>query len=118
MAEVDLRRLSDDELKDYLRDLTIRIALLEPHLETSEDRRRRTVKIVRGTILSAGGFLGAEKSPLGFLLVLLGGWDWIEAISDDAKATNKNLVIRRGINALNAELDDVERELRRRNPAP
>jgi hypothetical protein len=80
MAAVDLRDLSDVELIDHLRDLRLQIALLEPNIETWKDRRRRTIKIVRGTILTAGGFIGATIDPLGLLLVVLGGWDWVEAI--------------------------------------
>lgn len=44
-------------------------------IESVRDRRGRTVKIVRGTILTAGGFLAATIDPLGLLLVLLGGWE-------------------------------------------
>lgn len=114
MAPIDLRGITDIELLEQLRNLRLRIALLEPHIDTARDRTRRTTKIVRGTILTAGGFLAATIDPLGLLLVVLGGWDWVDTISDDADTTNRGLAVRRQINALEAELDEIESELVRR----
>jgi hypothetical protein len=65
--------------------------------------------------LTTGGFIAATIDPLGILLVLLGGWDWVEGISGDAKATNKDIAMRKKISELNAELDLVELELKHRN---
>jgi hypothetical protein len=115
MAAVDLPGLSDSELLERLQALRLQIALLEPDIEDRKDRRRRTIKIVRGTILAAGGFLGATVDPMGLFLVLLGGWDWVEGISDDATEMNKNLAVRRRVNELAAQLDEIELELRKRN---
>lgn len=66
----------------------------------------------------AGGFIVATLDPLGAVLVLLGGWDWVVGISDDAKAMNKNLAMRGRINDLNTELNLVELEFKRRNLRP
>jgi hypothetical protein len=115
MAAVDLPGLSDTELLERLRDLRLQIALLAPDIETREDRRRRTTKIVRGTILAAGGFIGATIDPMGLMLVLLGGWDWVEGISDDANEMNKNLALHKRVVELNNELGEIDVELRRRN---
>jgi hypothetical protein len=64
--------------------------------------------------LTAGGFLAATIDPLGLLLVLLGGWDWVENISDDANTMNRDLKLRRQMNELGAQLDAVESEMVRR----
>jgi hypothetical protein len=114
MALADLRDLTDAALIEYLRDLRLRIALLGPQIETAKDRRGRTIKVLRGTVLTAGGFLAATIDPLGLLLVLLGGWDWVENISDDATTMNRDLTLRRQMNALGAELEAVRSEMVRR----
>jgi ribosomal protein L29 len=115
MAAEELRDLSDVELKERLRDVRLTIGLLGPQIETRKKRKSRTIKVIRGTVLMAGGFIAATIDPLGLTLVLFGGWDWVEGIADDAKATNKDVAMRRKINELNAELDLIEFELRQRN---
>jgi hypothetical protein len=64
--------------------------------------------------LTAGGFLAATIDPLGLLLVLLGGWDWVENISVDATTMNRDLTLRRRMNELGVELDAVRAEMVRR----
>jgi hypothetical protein len=68
--------------------------------------------------LTAGGFFAATINPLGLLLVLLGGLDWVEAISDDATTMNRDLALRGQINGLRAQLDAVESEMVRRSLSP
>jgi hypothetical protein len=111
---VDLRGLSDAELIEHLRDVRLRIAVLEPQIETRTNRIRRTIKAVRGTFLTVGGFLTLTADLFGFLLVLLGWWDWIETIADDARETNRGLAVRRAMAKLALELDKVQMELGRR----
>jgi hypothetical protein len=105
MAAEELRNLSDAELSERLRDVQLTIGLLGSQIETKNERRNRTIKVIRGTILTAGGFIVATIDSLGLLLVLLGGWDWVDGISGDAKSTNKDVAVRGKIYELNAELD-------------
>jgi hypothetical protein len=85
----DLGELSDRHLVDHARDLAYRIGALEGQLESSAARRKRTVKIVRSTILISGGLLGATLVDfLGLVITVLGFWDCVEAIRDDATAMN------------------------------
>src|SRR5581483_2346882 len=114
MPVPNLGQLSDRELNEYLLRLNQRIADLAPRLDTPRERNRRTVKVLRGTILIAGGLFTATVDPIGVVLLLLGGWDWAEGISDDAETMNRGLAVRRQMNELEAELDEVEAELRRR----
>jgi hypothetical protein len=116
MTPDEVRSLSDARLREHLRDLRLEIGLLAPFIEAREERTQRTIKVIRGTVLMAGGLVFATFEPAGAILALLGGWDWIVGISDDAKAMNQNLAMRRKINDLNAELDVIESEFRRRGP--
>jgi hypothetical protein len=119
MSTPDLSSLSDTELSEHISRLNLRIAELAPQLDTSRDQRRRTVRIVRGTILTAGGlFTAGTVDLLGILLVILGCWDWAEGISDDAEATNRGLAVRRRMNEFEAELEVIATELRRRGYLP
>lgn len=118
MTPDEVRGLSDARLREHLRDLRLEIGLLRPHIETRAQRTERTIKVLRGTVLMSGGLMVATLDPSGAVLVLLGGWDWVVGISDDAKAMNKNLAMRRRVNGLNFELTLVELELRRRNSSP
>src|SRR5947209_3538071 len=115
MAAEQLGNLSDAELNDRLREMRLTVGLLGPQIETRKERRNRTMKVVRATVLTAGGLIAATIDSLGLLLVLLGGWDWVDGISGDAKATNKDIAMRRRISEVNAELDLIEFELRRRH---
>jgi hypothetical protein len=114
MVSFDLHSLSDAALIEQLRDLRLRIGLLGPQIEPAKNRGRRTRKILRCTFLTAGGFFVATIDPLGLLLVLFGGLDWVETISDDAATMNRDLALRRQINELRAQLDAVEVEMVRR----
>jgi hypothetical protein len=117
MPDVDLRRLSDAELIDHLRDVRLRIAVLEPQIQTRTDRIRGTIKVVRGTILVAGGILTMTADLFAFLLILLGAWDWTETIADDARETNRSMAVRRAMRQLVIDLDEVQAELGRRGLA-
>lgn len=111
----NLAELSDRELVDYARDLAYRIGALDGQVETSGSRRKRTFKIIRSTILISGGLVGATLVDLlGLVITVLGFWDCIEAIQDDAVAMNRQLESRRTISNLANELNAIEVEFRRR----
>jgi hypothetical protein len=112
---LNLADLSDRDLVAYTRDLVYRIGTLEGQMESAAARRRRTVKIVRSTILISGGLLGATLIDLlGLVIAVLGLWDCIEAIQDDATAMNRQREMRRTVSNLAGELNAVEAEFRRR----
>jgi len=73
MTPDEVRNLSDARLREHLRDLQLEIALLAPFIETKEERTQRTIKVIRGTVLMAGGLVFAAFEPSGAVLALLGG---------------------------------------------
>jgi hypothetical protein len=113
----DLRGLSDRELGNYVRDTVLRIARLESQIEPAAARRKRTVKIVRSTILMGGGLLAATVVDLlALIIALLGLWDCFEAIEDDVRTMNRQHELRRVLIGLESELDALEAEIERRRP--
>jgi hypothetical protein len=111
----DLRDLSDRDLGLYAHDVFHRISALEAQIESPASRRKRTVKIVRSTILMSGGLMAASfVDLLALILTLLGIWDCIEALQDDAAAMNRQLELRRTIRGLESELTAIEAEFERR----
>lgn len=111
----NLAELSDRELIDYARDLAYRIGALEGQIESPVARRKRTVKIIRSTILISGGLVGATLVDLlGLVITVLGFWDCVEAIRDDAAAMNRQDELRRIFSRLAGELNAIEAEFRRR----
>ena len=111
----DFAELSDRELVEYARDLAYRIGTLEGQLESGPARRKRTIKIIRSTILISGGLIGATiVDLLGLVITVLGLWDCVEAIQEDAAAMNRQNQIRRIVSSLTDELNAIEAEFRRR----
>lgn len=106
---------SDRELVEYVRDLAYRIGELEGQIESAPARRKRTVKIIRSTILISGGLIGATVVDLlALVIAILGLWDCVEAIQEDAAAMNRQHQLRYAVSVLAADLDAVEAEFRRR----
>ena len=110
----DLTRLTEDELVDLIHDLQIEADALVPFVEDRRTWNRRTIRLVRGTILTAGGFFGATFDPIALLLVLLGFIDWLEAITDDARVLNQQLTLRQRIVSLRQRIEAADAELERR----
>ena len=107
--------LSDHELVEYARDLAYRVGSLEGQIESAAARRKRTIKIIRSTILISGGLVGATLVDLlGLVITALGLWDCVEAIQDDATTMNRQHQLRRTVSSLTAELNEIETEFRRR----
>jgi hypothetical protein len=59
---------------------------------------------LRATFLTAGGFFAVTVDVLGGLLLLVGAWDWVDAIRDDVETMNAQ-------NSLQLELSEIEEEL-------
>jgi hypothetical protein len=109
-----MKELSDRELANLVRDLRLQIIALDAQFEPHAASRQRTVKLVRGTFLTVGGFLTATFNLLGIALVLVGGWDWIDAVVDDAAAMNRRIGLRKAVRALSQQLDEAETEFLKR----
>jgi hypothetical protein len=62
------------------------------------------MKVLRATFLTAGGFFVITVDILGGLLLLVGAWDWVDAIADDVDTMNVQ-------NSLQRELSEIEEEL-------
>jgi hypothetical protein len=106
---------SDRELVEYARDVVYRIGALEGQIESPAARRKRTLKLIRSTILISGGLVGATLVDLlGLVITVLGFWDCVEAIRDDADAMNRQQQLRRIVSGLADELNAIEAEFRRR----
>ena len=109
--------LSDRDLANQIRELRLQIVALEAQIEPPAAHSQRTVKLARGTFLTVGGFLTATFNPLGIALVIVGAWDWVDAIVDDAEAMNRGIALRRTIADLSQKLSVAEAEFRKRNNA-
>ena len=102
------------ELSNFIHDLRTQIVALRPHIEGPHIWRRRSIDLLAGTILTAGGFFGATMDPLSVILVPLGFIVWVRAIVDDARATNRHLALRQNLSRLENQLAAAEAELERR----
>ena len=81
----DLTNLSDRDLGNVICDLAIEIAVCEARLDPPIAARRRTAKLIRSTFLTFGGALAATMEPHVAILVLVGFWERVETITDDAR---------------------------------
>jgi len=113
-----LRDLSDRELADHVRGLERDIAAFGAQLEPASAKRKRTVKIVRATVLTAGGLFAASFDFLGIALTLLGVWDWAEVFVDDAREMNRQIALRSTLTELEDRFDAAQEELLRRLSQP
>jgi hypothetical protein len=109
--------LSDQELDTFIRDLRLRIAANKARIESSKSRRRRSLKIARGTVLTAGGFVGANFDWLAALLTVIGAWDWIDAFAEDARITNQQLELLRDLALFEDQFVAAAVEFQRRTSA-
>ncbi len=116
--EFDIARLSISELEDFIQDCRLRIARCEAQIEPSAFQRRRTFKILRGTVLMAGGFFGATFDPITLFLILLGAWDWIDGFSEDAAAMNRQIALHREANDISEQLDAAQARLEQLRGTP
>ncbi len=110
----DIAAYTFHELGNYIRDLRLQIVDYQARLEPSSAPRQRTIKLIRGTLLTAGGILGATVELFAAILIIVGSWDLIETIRDDVNAMNQQLHFRRALAELYIQLDEAEAELERR----
>jgi hypothetical protein len=113
----NLSGLSDQEIEIFIRDLRLRIAASKARLESSESRRRRSFKIARGTVLTAGGLVGANFDWLAAALTIVGAWDWIDAFAEDARITNQQLELLRDLALFEDQFVAAAVEFQRRTSA-
>jgi len=113
-AELDLGALSDVELQSEIHLLEIEIATCEAQIDSDAEEAKRSRKIARGTFLTAAGFFGLTFDPISGLVVLVGFFDWIEAIRDDAVAYTLRLRMERRRMELRSHYAALESEVRRR----
>jgi hypothetical protein len=111
---LDLKTLSDDELTAVIRDLSVQIAANRAQLEPKVIRRRRTFKLARGTFLTVGGLAGATLDWLALLLTIVGIWDWIDALAEDAAIMNRQLELLHDLAVLEEQFSAAATEFRRR----
>lgn len=95
VAEQELSSLTSRDLIHLVREIEGRIAICEAQLEPGSSEGRQTFRLVRGTFLIVGGFLGATFELWTLVLVLVGFWDWLDTIVDDAIITRRQLGLRR-----------------------
>ncbi|HEY2757625.1 MAG TPA: hypothetical protein VGJ01_18000 [Pseudolabrys sp.] len=112
--EPALESLSDIEIKDRIRQLELEIAACEGRVETDADEARRSRRLARGTFLTAAGFFGLTLDPISAVIILVGFFDWMEALRDDARQTNLKAALTWQSAKLKAQLELVEAEVRRR----
>lgn len=94
----DIAQLTLEELEAFVQDCRIRIAECRAQIEPPRAARGRSLKLIRGTVLNVGGFIGATFDPLALFLVVLGTWDWFDGFREDAAAMNKrNQLLREAI---------------------
>lgn len=104
MARIDPAALSNVELQTHAEYLRRRLGAAGARIQALGTSRARTTKILRATFLTAGGFFAVTVDVLGGLLLLVGAWDWVDAIRDDVETMNAQ-------NSLQLELSEIEEEL-------
>jgi hypothetical protein len=106
--------LSDEEFNDFIWELRLRIAANKAQLDPRQARRKHTLKIVRGTVLTVGGLVGATLDWLAGILTVVGAWDWVDALAEDARITNRQLELQRDLTVLENQLTAAAAEFQRR----
>jgi hypothetical protein len=110
----ELTAYSIEELGNLIRDLRLQIVVYQAQLEVPTASRQRTIKIIRNTILTAGGIYGATFTLAAAILAVLGFWDWIDTIRSDVATMNRQIRFRRALTDLTQQLIAAESELDRR----
>lgn len=114
MTATDFGSLSDDELSEEIRRLQVEIAIRRALIEPRSAERRRSVRLARGTLLTALGFFGLTLDPISGVVAVVGFFDWMEAVREDALAYNQQIRLRSDLLTLDARLAKVTAEVRRR----
>ena len=110
----ELSTLSDIELRDQIQLLELEIAACAARISTDAEEQKRSRRLARGTFLTAAGFFGLALDPISAVVAVIGFFDWIEALHDDAAQTNSRIILRRQLVHLRAPLALLQAEVRRR----
>jgi hypothetical protein len=114
LDESELDTLSDIELRDHIRVLELEIAACEARINPDAEELKRSRRLGRGTFLMAAGFLGLSLDPISALVAVVGFFDWVEALRDDAAQANSRSLLRRQSIHLKTQLALLENEVERR----
>lgn len=107
-----MTQVSGDEARVQLREMIVEIRMLEDQIETPAQTRRRTFRIVRGTLINVAGFaLAAPTGGWSVILCAVGFWEWADALGEDAQVMNRQLEIRRRVNELRRQLSSIKRDM-------
>ncbi|MFZ1883320.1 MAG: hypothetical protein WAU53_06875 [Rhodoplanes sp.] len=110
----DLGSLTDDELTEEILRLQIEIAIRRAQIEPPSAKRKRSLRLARGTLLTGLGFFGLTLDPISGIIAIVGFFDWMEAVREDAAVLNQQIRLRSDWLKLNARLEKVTAEVRRR----
>jgi hypothetical protein len=111
---VEIAKLSDRALGELIYALTVEIASIQSQVEPPTASRKRTWRLIRSTILMAGGFFGATVDLWSLILAALGMWDWLDSVSEDAVVTNRQIDVSQRLTYLDFKLALATIELRKR----
>ena len=111
---VELASLTDRELGDRIRDLIREIGTLGEQIEPDTHSVARSWRLIRSTILMAGGLFGATIEIWTVVLAGLGLWDWIDAMVEDSAIANRQMKLKQRLADLELTLAALTIELRRR----
>jgi len=110
----DPTHLSDRELGERIHDLTVEIASVKDQIEPDSASLKRSWRLARSTILMAGGLFGASVEVWTLVLAGLGFWDWIDAVVEDAAASNRRVNLKQRLAQLEYKLAVLSLEAQRR----
>ena len=111
---LDFSALSDVALRNEIRLLETEIAVCNAQIEPKASEIKRSRRIARGTFLTVAGFFGLTLDLISGVIALVGFFDWIDGLREDASATNMQLKLRRRLPTLKDRLALLEAEVRRR----
>lgn len=111
----DIHSLSDVELVALSGELAAEIRGIGKLIESEAAVRKRTRKILRGTVFNFVGLAAAAPTGgLSLVLCAAGLFDWADGLVDDARAMNEQLENQRIYLEKEAFLAHVQAELKRR----
>jgi hypothetical protein len=114
-GKVDIKVLSDLELRSLHHDLVVEIAVARSQIEPKSQRRKRTIRVVRGAVVNFAGLLFAvPTNGVSLLVCIVGFTDWAEAIAEDAEAMNRQIELERLRREQETLLAEILAELERR----
>lgn len=115
MAYPDSRLLSDTALVALSGELAAEVRILRKQVESEAAIRKRTRKILAGTVFNFVGLAAAAPTGgLSLVLCAAGLFEWADGLVEDARAMNEQLENRRIYLEKQAFLAHVQAEMKRR----